>query len=94
MNGPATVVNKSAVTIRKVYLTGVLKVKGRVAPLAAQDFNLSIPGGLQPGEKKHFDLQATSYGDWSSVTDPESRRAEFLVTLNAIDDAGGDRLVR
>ena len=89
-----TVVNKSAVTISKVYLTGVLKVKGRVAPLAAQDFSFSIPGGLQPGERKHFDLEATAYGDWSSVTNPESRSADFLVKLNAIDDARGERMVR
>ncbi|MFY9658884.1 MAG: hypothetical protein WAK01_20255 [Methylocystis sp.] len=89
-----TVVNKSPVTISKVYLTGVLKERGRVAPLAAQDFSFSIPGGLQPGERKHFDLEATSYGDWSAVTQPESRSAVFLVTLNAIDDARGERLVR
>ena len=89
-----TVVNKSAVTISKVYLTGVLKAKGRAVPLAVQDFSFSIPGGLQPGEKKHFDLEATSYGDWSAVAKPESRSVDFLVTLNAIDDARGDRLVR
>jgi hypothetical protein len=89
-----TVVNKSPVTISKVYLTGVLKAKGRVTPLAAQDFSFSIPGGLQPGERKHFDLEATAYGDWSSVTNPESRSADFLVTLKAIDDARGARLVR
>jgi hypothetical protein len=89
-----TVVNKSAVTISKVYLTGVLKAKGRAVPLAAQNFSFSIPGGLQPGERKHFDLEATAYGDWSSMTNSESRNADFLVTLNALDDARGERLVR
>jgi len=89
-----TVVNKSPVTISKVYLTGVLKARGRAVPLAAHDFDFSIPGGLQPGERKHFDLEATSYGDWSSVTKPESRNAVFLLTLKALDDAQGARIVK
>jgi len=89
-----TVVNKSPVTIRKVYLSGVMKAKGRAVPLAAQDFNFSIPGGLQPGERRHFDLEATSYGDWSNVTKHESRNAIFLLTLTAVDDARGDRIVK
>ena len=89
-----TVVNKSAVTISKIYVTGVLRAKGRAVPFAAQDFDLSIPGGLQPGERKHFDLEATSYGDWSSVTKHEIRNANFILTLNAVDDAGGAKIVK
>jgi len=89
-----TVVNKSPVTISKVYLTGVLKGRGRAVPLAAQDFDFSIPGGLQPGERKHFDLEATAHGDWSNVTKRESRNAVFLLTLNAVNDARGERLVK
>ena len=89
-----TVVNKSPVTISKVYLTGVLKARGRAVPLAAQDFDLPIPGGLQPGERKHFDLDARTHGDWSSVSKTESRIAVFLLTLNAVDDARGDRIAK
>ena len=89
-----TVENNSAVTISKLYLTGVLRAKGRVVPYAAQDFNLSIPGGLQPGERKHFDLEATLYGDWNSVTDREVRNSNFLLTLDALDDARGGRIVK
>jgi hypothetical protein len=89
-----TVINKSPITISKVYLTGVLKARGREVPFAAQDFSFSIPGGLQPGERRHFDLEATSYGDWSNVTKHECRNAVFLLTLNAVDDARGDRIVK
>jgi hypothetical protein len=89
-----TVINRSPVAISKVYLSGVLKAQGRSVPLAAQDFNLSIPGGIQPGEQKHFDLEATSYGDWSNVTKREVRNADFVLTLNAVDDAGGARIVK
>ena len=38
-----TVVNKSAVTISKVYLTGVLKVKGRVGALGRARFQFFDP---------------------------------------------------
>jgi hypothetical protein len=89
-----TVSNNSAVTIRKLYLTGVLKGRGRTVPLATQDFALFIPGGLQPGERKRFDLDATSYGDWSNVTKRELHNAAFTLTLKAVDDAKGDRIVK
>jgi hypothetical protein len=89
-----TVVNKSAVTISKIYVTGVLKDRGRAVPLAAQDFSLFIPGGIQPGEQKQFNLDATSYGDWSNVTTRELRNAAFTLTLKALDDANGDRIVK
>ncbi len=89
-----TVVNNSAVTISKIYLVGVLKEKGRAVPLAAQDFNLFIPGGIQPGEQKQFDLDATTYGDWSNVTKRELSNAAFTLTLKAVVDAKGHKIVK
>ncbi|ARN79821.1 hypothetical protein [Methylocystis bryophila] len=89
-----TVKNKSAVTISKIYLTGVLKDAGRSVPLASQDFDLSVPGGIQPGEQKHFNLDASSYGDWGNVTKLALRNARFILTLTAVDDAKGVKIVR
>lgn len=89
-----TVKNKSALTISKIYLTGVLKYAGRSVPLASQDFDLSVPGGIQPGEQKHFDLDATTYGGWGNVTKSALRNAAFTLTLKAVVDAKGHRIVK
>jgi len=89
-----TVLNESSVTIQKMYFTASLSIKGRFFPLAVQNFSVPIYGGLQPHERKRVDLDADIYGDWKNVAKRDVRNAAFRLTLEAVDDAKGDKIVK
>ena len=89
-----TITNGSPITIQKIYLEAVLKIDGRPVPLAAQELVYSIRGGLQPHERKHFDLDANIVGDWGNLTKTDVGKANLMLTLKAVDDAEGAKIVR
>ncbi len=86
--------NKGRVTIKRIYLRAVLKAPGRSVPFADQNIDYDIPGGLAPGESKHVALDADTVGDWSSVTKEVAHKAVFVLTVTAVEDAGGNKLVK
>lgn len=89
-----TVVNESPITIRRIYMNAVLRMGDRRVPLADHRLDCSIPNGLQPGETRRFALDADVVGGWSEVTKEEARRAAFSLTLMAVEDAEGGKIVR
>jgi hypothetical protein len=89
-----TISNKGRVTIRQVSLRAVLKAPKRSVPFADNNIDYSIPGGLAPGESKHVALDADTVGDWSSVTKETLHKASFYLTVTAVEDAGGNKLVK
>jgi len=86
--------NHSSVAIQRVVLRALLKTDKRAVPLADPVIYYSIPGGLQPGETKCFDLDAALLGDWSGVSKEDARGAVFTLTVSAVEDAKGDRIVK
>jgi len=86
--------NHSSVAIRRIFLRALLKSDQRAVPLAEPRIDYTIPGGLQPGETKRFDLDAATNGDWSEVSKKEARRAVLSLTPSAIEDATGERIVK
>jgi hypothetical protein len=86
--------NKGRVAIRQVYMRALLKAPGRAVPFADNNIDYSIPGGLAPGESKHVALDADTVGDWSSVTKEIARKAVLFLTVTAVEDAGGKKLVK
>ena len=86
--------NKGRVTIKRIYLRAVLKAPGRSVPFADHDIDYAIPGGLAPGESKRVALDADTVGDWSSVTKEVAHKAVFVLTVTAVEDAGGNKLVK
>ncbi len=86
--------NKGRVTIKQVSLRAVLKAPGRSVPFADNNIDYAIPGGLAPGEYKHVALDADTVGDWSSVTREIAHKAVFFLTVTAVEDAGGNKLVK
>ena len=86
--------NHSSVAIRRLFLRALLKTDKRAVPLADPEINYIIPGGLQPGETKRFDLDAAVVGDWRGVSKQQARGAVLTLTLSAVEDAKGGRIVR
>jgi hypothetical protein len=88
--------NKGRVTIKRIYMRALLKTPGRSVPFADENIGYSIPGGLAPGESKRVDLDAKTIGDWnwSSVTKETAHKASFFLTVMAVEDAGGNKLVK
>jgi len=86
--------NMSSIPVRTVVLSAQLKDPGRAVPLAAPRIHYKIPGGLQPGETKHFTLDADILADWNGVARAEATTALFSLTVSAVEDAEGDLIVR
>ena len=86
--------NKGRVTIKRIYLRAVLKAPARSVPFADHDIDYAILGGLAPGESKHVALDADTVGDWSSVTREALHKASFFLTVTAVEDADGNKLVK
>jgi hypothetical protein len=86
--------NKGRVTIKEVYMRALLKAPGRAVAFAENTVDYAIPGGLAPGESKHVALDADTIGDWNSVTQDDARKASFSLTVTAVEDADGNRLVK
>ena len=84
--------NKGRVTIKRVYLRAVLKAPGRSVPFADHKIDYDIPGGLAP-EVQHVALDADT-GDWSSVTKEVATRRFSFSPVTAVEDAGGNKLVK
>lgn len=86
--------NESSVAIGRIYLRATLKRPGSAAPLAAPQIDYRIPGGLWPGETKHFNLHADVVGDWNQVSEKEARGAVLSLTPYAVEDTSGERIVK
>ncbi len=86
--------NKGRVTIKQLSLRAVLKAPRRSVPYADNNIEYAMPGGLAPGESKHVALDADTVGDWSSVTKEILHKASFFLTVTAVEDADGNKLVK
>jgi hypothetical protein len=88
------VANKSRVPVKRLFLRASLRRPGRAIPIAEKSIDYRIAGGIAPGESRHVELDAALVGDWSDVTKAAVRNASFQLTLTAVEDEGGNRLVR
>ena len=86
--------NKGRVTIKQLSLRAVLKAPSRSVPYADNNIDYAMPGELAPGESKHVALDADTVGDWSSVTKEILHKASFFLTVTAVEDADGNKLVK
>jgi hypothetical protein len=87
-----SVVNKSKITIQRLYLKGTLKAPGRAVPWIDGVLDVAAPGGIEPGETKHFQVEPGVATDWRAVPEAVARKAVFSLTLSAIEDAGGKQI--
>jgi hypothetical protein len=81
-----SVVNNTDQPVSRVYFEGTLATPGRAVPWVQDTFNYQIDGGLEPGEKATWQLNA--WGDWDRA--PKDRNDMVLtVRTTRLDDANG-----
>jgi len=84
-----TVTNGTEHAVSRVYFHGVLATPGRTIPWVEDDFNYSIPGGLEPGEDATWALSPNMFGSWGKA--PEGRKDMVLTTsVVRLDGANGE----
>ncbi len=69
---------------------GTLASPGRSVPWLKEDFNYSIPGGLEPGELADWTLVPNSFGAWGTVKAPKD--AILTVEVVRLDGPNGKTL--
>lgn len=80
--------NGTSRAVSRAYFHGVLTTPGREIPWVEDDFNHTIRGGLEPGERRTFSLSPNMFGEWSSA--PKDRDDMILkVAVTRLDGADG-----
>jgi hypothetical protein len=82
-----SVVNNTSHAIARAYFKGTIASPGRSVPWHSDDFNYSISGGLEPGEKANWNLEPNMFSDWGKVDAPAD--AVFTVEVERLDGADG-----
>jgi len=81
--GPEPIINLSVKNgteqaISRAYFRGNLSTPGRSIPWVEEDFNYSIPGGLEPGESASWKLSPNMFSKWGSV----KHKSDMVFTVN------------
>ncbi|MFC1660323.1 hypothetical protein ACFL3S_02505 [Gemmatimonadota bacterium] len=86
-----TVRNGTSHSISRAFFKARVASEGRSVPWIEEEFNHSIPGGLEPGEEVTWHLKPSGFqGDWNSVRVPA--RAEMMVEVQRLDGSDGEPL--
>ena len=82
--------NGTAFAISRAFFQGTLKSPDRSVPWLVDDFNYSIPGGLEPGESAQWRLAPNMFSDWGEVDAPSD--AVLLIETTKIYGPSGESL--
>ena len=63
-----TLENKTTIAIKGISMEGTLQTPGRSVPWLKDSFSHDIKGGVEPGERREFDLTPNMFGEWGKVT--------------------------
>jgi hypothetical protein len=85
-----TVANGTGKPVSRAYFKGTLSSPGRSVPWLREDFNHSIPGGLEAAESATWHLSPNMFSAWGSVDAP--RDAVLTVEVVRLDGADGQPL--
>jgi 5-carboxymethyl-2-hydroxymuconate isomerase len=80
------VTNGTPHAVSRAYFVGTLRTPGRSVPWLQEDFNYSIPGGMEPGESDAWTLAPNSFSEWGSVEAP----ADAVLTIETVQLDGPD----
>jgi len=84
-----SVTNGTESPISRAYFHGVVASPGRSVPWIRDDFNYSIPGGLEPGESATWKLSPNMFSGWGTKVPPD---AVFTVAVVRLDGPEGKTL--
>lgn len=85
-----TVENGTDHAISQVYFDATLESPGREVPWLEDRFNYEISGGIEPGERKNWELAPNQFSEWGDVQDRPDM--ELNVDLFRVDGPDGDPL--
>ncbi|WP_240032159.1 DUF6694 family lipoprotein [Psychroflexus aestuariivivens] len=85
-----TVINNTEKAVSRAYFTGTLASPERSVPWIKDDFNYSIPGGLEPGEEVTWYLSPNMLSNWADVSAPKD--AILTAKVTQIDGADGEEI--
>jgi uncharacterized protein DUF6694 len=71
--------------ISRAYFHGTVASPGRSVPWVSEDFNYSIPGGLEPGESATWKLKPNMFSAWGTKTPPDAVLTVEVVRLDGPD---------
>jgi hypothetical protein len=77
--------------ISRAYFKGKISSPGRAVPWLEEEFNHSIPGGLEPGEEAEWILAPNQFSEWGRVTAPPD--AGLIVTVTRLDGPNGEAIL-
>ncbi len=86
-----SVTNGMDVAVARAYFRGVVATPGRAVPWIEEEFNYSIPGGLEAGESATWTLAPNMFSDWGTVDVPDD--AVMTATVVDLDGADGESVV-
>lgn len=86
--------NQTGTAISRIFCRGRLSSPGRTIPWADQEFNVALPGGLEPGETKQINLQPPKDGPYGHAELKDRTDLVMEISIVNAEDASGKRLAR
>ncbi len=84
-----TLRNGAASAVSRAYFRGQVVSAGRSVPWIDEEFNFSLPGGIEPGETRDLTISPNSFGEWGRETPSD---AIFVATVIRLDGPDGEAL--
>jgi len=85
-----TVVNGTPHAIARAFFIGTVASPGRSVPWIKEDFNYSISGGLEPGERATWSLAPNMFSKWATDVPDD---AVLTVEVTRLDGADGKPVI-
>lgn len=82
--------NGTPQAVSRAYFEGTIASPGRAVPWHKDEFNYSIPGGLEPGEAASWSLSPNIFSGWATSKAPAD--TVFTVVVTRLDGADGKTL--
>lgn len=83
--------NETGRPVSRAYFHALLLTPGRAVPWVDDEFNYSIPGGLEPGETAEWSLRPNMFGSWSNL-DEERSDAVLIIRTVGLDGSDGESM--
>jgi hypothetical protein len=85
------VTNDTGIAISRIFFHGVVSTPGRAIPWISEDFNYTLPGGIENGETRHLKLAPNMFSGWGNSKTKKRKDTVFTVeVVNARNAEGKD----
>jgi hypothetical protein len=84
--------NNGGIPVKSIHVASTLQTPGRSVPWLTEPFSYEIRGGLEPGERKKFDLAPNRFTEWGKVPSEVVGTAVLTLKLTAFEDPSGKKI--